>query len=200
MNIKVEIINNSQNIIVEKNGIEKTIYTLENANKNHFCNYVQDNNYLIIYHDRRDQEGYHYMDTRFVYDLDKDEELDLIHSTYNRLNNMYVKSTTFNIHVIMSYLLNIVSFNKETKYFHDFMTSYNPLITKEEVKKEVIRQYPLIEKYLNPMIYIFNKKRIENEFRGGFLSLFAIKQDIKELDCLERMKKKDFDKKIIYKK
>ncbi len=200
MNIKVEIINNTQNIIIEKDGIQKTIYTLENGSNRHFCGYVLDKNYIIIYHDRKDQEGYHYKDVRFVYDINKDDEVELAQGTYSKITNMYVKSKTFNIHTIMSYLLNNFSFNNETKYFHDYMTSYNPSITKEEVKKEVIRQYPLIEKYLNPMIYIFNKKRIEIDFKGGFIPLFAIKQDIKELDRLERVKKQNFDKKLIYNK
>ncbi len=201
LNIKVEIKDNTQNIIIEKDGIEKTIYSLENANKNHFCGYVQDNQYIIIYNDRKDNEGYRYKDVRCVYDTNNDEELKLTHSTYHRLTNMYVKTTTFNIHVIMSYLLNIVSFdNNNIRYFHEFMSSYNPLITKDEIKREVIRQYPIIEKYLNPMIYIFNKKRIEIDFKGGFIPLFAIKQDIKELDRLERVKKQNFDKKLIYNK
>ena len=49
---------NIQEIRIEKDGIEKTIHILEGANKNHFCRYIVDNNYVIIYHDRRDQEGY----------------------------------------------------------------------------------------------------------------------------------------------
>ena len=87
MNIKVEIINNTQNIIIEKDGIQKTIYTLENGSNRHFCGYVQDKNYIIIYHDRRDQEGYRYKDVRFVYDINKDEEADLSQGTYSKLTN-----------------------------------------------------------------------------------------------------------------
>ena len=201
MNINLITNNNKQEIVIEKDGIKKTIYFLNNVNQNHYCNYVVDNNYVIIYHDRRDQECYHYQDVRCVYDINTDEMLDLTQSTYHRLTNMYVKSKSFNIHTIMAYLLNIVTFNnKEVKYFHDFMSSYNPLITKEDIKKEVIKQYPKIEKYLNPMIYIFNKSRIETELKGGFIPLFAIKQDIRQLDYLERQKRQDFDKKIIYKK
>ena len=115
MNIKVEIINNKQNIIIEKDGIQKTIYTLENGSNRHFCGYVLDKNYIIIYHDRKDQEGYHYKDVRFVYDINKDEEVELAQGTYSKITNMYVKSKTFNIHVIMSYLLNTFSFGNETR-------------------------------------------------------------------------------------
>ena len=105
LNIKVEIINNKQNIIIEKDGIQKTIYTLENGSNRHFCGYVLDKNYIIIYHDRKDQEGYHYKDARFVYDINEDEEVSLAQGTYSKITNMYVKSKTFNIHTIMSYLL-----------------------------------------------------------------------------------------------
>ena len=60
MNIKTVVKENIQEIIVEKDGIEKTIYTLTRASKNNFCKYIEDMNYIIIYNDRRDQEGYHY--------------------------------------------------------------------------------------------------------------------------------------------
>ena len=196
MDIKVEIKDNTQNIIIEKDGVSKIIHTLEHASNNHFCNYILDKNYLIISHDRKDREGYHYQDVRCVYDINTDEILELSQSTYHRLTNMYVKSKMFNIHTIMAYLLNIVSFNnKDVRYFHDFMSSYNPLIKKEDIKREVIRQYPIIEKYLNPMIYIFNKNKIENDLRGGLIPLFAIKQDVRELDKLERQKAKSLIKK-----
>ena len=80
---------NTQELIIEKEGINKTIHSLTNANKNHFFNYIQDNNYIIIYHDRKDQEGYHYVDVRDVYDTNTNEYLDLMQSTYYKLKNMF---------------------------------------------------------------------------------------------------------------
>ena len=200
MDIKMIMNNDVQELIIEKDGISKTIHTLPRANKNHFFRYIQDMNYIIIYHDRRDQEGYHYVDVRSVYDLNIDEELDLTQSTYHRLNNMYVKKTSFSIETVMSYLLNTASLDiKGKRYFYDFMSSYNPNITKEEIRSEVINQYPVIEKYLNPMIYIFNKKKLERELNGCFIQLFAVKQNIYELDRIERAKKDKLDKKYIKK-
>ena len=200
MDIKSVVKDNVQEIIIIKDGIEKTIHILERANKNHFCRYVIDNNYVIIYHDRRDQEGYHYIDVRCVYDLNKDEKLDLSQSTYHRIKNMYVKKEFFSVDTVMSYLLNIVSFdNKKIRDFYNFMSSYNPSITKEDIKREVIKQYPIIEKYLSSLVYIFNKKQLVNELRGGFISFYAIKQDIEELDHLERIKNNNLNKKYIKK-
>ena len=200
MDIKSVINENIQEIRIEKDGIEKTIHILEGANKNHFCRYIVDNNYVIIYHDRRDQEGYHYMDVRCVYDLNKDEVLDLTQSTYHRIKNMYVKKEYFSIDTVMSYLLNIVTFdNKKIRNFYDFMSSYNPSITKEDIRREVIRQYPIIEKYLSPLVYIFNKKQLEGKLRGGFINFYAIKQDIEELDHLEKIKSNNLNKKYIKK-
>ena len=155
MNIKSVINENIQEIKIEKDGIEKTIHTLTNYNKNHFCGYIVDKNYIFIFHDRRDQEGYHYVDVRSVYDINKDEELDLAQGTYAKLANMYIKKTSFSIDIVMSYLLNTACLDlKRRRYFYDYMSSYNPNVTKEEIKNEVIRQYPIIEKYLSPMIYI----------------------------------------------
>lgn len=200
MDIKSVVKDNVQEIIIIKDGIEKTIHILERASKNHFCRYVIDNNYVIIYHDRRDQEGYHYIDVRCVYDLNKDEELDLSQSTYHRIKNMYVKKEFFSVDTVMSYLLNIVSFdNKKIRDFYNFMSSYNPSITKEDIKREVIKQYPIIEKYLSSLVYIFNKKQLVNELRGGFISFYAVKQDLEKLDHLERIKKNDLNKKYIKK-
>ena len=201
MNIKTVVKENIQEIIVEKDGIEKTIYSLPRASKNNFCKYIEDMNYIIIYNDRRDQEGYHYIDVRCVYDTNTDEILNLSPTTYYRLTYMYAKKTSFSLETIMSYLLNIVTFdNKKVKQFYEYMSSYNPLITKEQIRKEVIRQYPIIEKYLSPLIYIFNKKQLENKLRGSFLQLNAIKQDIRELDHLEKQKKEQLEKRLIYKK
>ena len=79
------------------------------------------------------------------------------------------------------------------------MSSYNPSITKEDIRREVIRQYPIIEKYLSPLVYIFNKKQLEGKLRGGFINFYAIKQDIEELDHLERIKSNNLNKKYIKK-
>ena len=200
MNINSVINKNIQEIRIEKDGIKKTIHTLTNYNKNHFCGYVVDKNYIIIFHDRRDQEGYHYIDVRSVYDINKDEELDLTHGTYAKLTNMYIKKASFSIDVVMSYLLNTACFDlKKRKYFYDYMSSYNPTITKEQIKGEVVKHYPVIEKYLNPMIYIFNKKKLERELNSNIIQFNALKQDVMKLDHIERVRNDNLNKKYIKK-
>ena len=90
---------------------------------------------------------------------------------------------------MFTYVKNMVN------YFRNYLTSYNEDISLEEIRNYILKCYPRLNEFMNIKSYLLNERKIIDVFGQGYLSFYAMRQDIKLVDNIERNKTGNFDKK-----
>ena len=203
-NCKVEIISDNycQSVYLTIDGVKKAIYETDSVSSEQYCNYFIDNNYIVIYTTRVVDEDDPYFMTEFrnikaVYDLRTNELLNLENETKSRIADMYLTSRPFTFDVVLSLLTGkMFTYDKNmVNYFRNYLTSYNEDVSLEEIKNYILKCYPRLNEFMNIKSYLLNERKIIDVFGQGYLSFYAMRQDIKLVDNIERNKTGNFDKK-----
>jgi len=201
-NIEIVENNGKQEIVLTIDGISKTIYELDSYSDEHYCNFIEDGKYIIVFETRVVDSDDPYYKTSFrhakaVYDLENNELLDLNEETKNRLYGMYLAKRCYSLKVVLTLLTgNNLTIDKDAvNEFYQYLTGNNDDITIDEVRNYILTCYPLLASFKDIKSYRLNKKKIEEAFNQKYLTFHSMKQDLREYNKFISGKLKELVKK-----